>query len=59
MATQKPEREKLDSDGADESQSDRPAGETRLVRQLKNRHIAMIRYANLSSTLINYRRLRL
>ena len=30
-----------------ESRSERP-GEGKLVRQLKNRHVAMIRYANLS-----------
>ena len=36
-----------------ESISDRFAGENKLVRQLKNRHVAMIRYGRLlSATLV-------
>lgn len=39
----KNDTEKVDT----ESQSGNPAGEGKLVRQLKNRHIAMIRYGYL------------
>ena len=51
------QEKKLDS----ESGSAR-LGEGKLVRQLKNRHVAMIRYANLSfppTPVYSYRRLRL
>ena len=43
----------------DKSTSDRLASETKLVRQLKNRHVAMIRYVNLPPLLVNVRRVRL
>ena len=43
MTTQK------ENDIADESLSGQPISETKLVRQLKNRHVAMITYGNFSS----------
>ena len=42
----------------DKSTSDRLASETKLVRQLKNRHVGMIRYVNLPPLLVNFRRVR-
>ena len=38
-------QEKLVRQADSESDNGRPTGEGKLVRQLKNRHIAMIRYA--------------
>ena len=43
-------REKPDSESGS-VRSDRP-GEGKLVRQLKNRHVAMIRYATFPPTLV-------
>jgi hypothetical protein len=46
-------QEKLHRTSDSESGSDGFAGEGKLVRQLKNRHVAMIRYADLFLQLVN------